>query len=144
MIEGITDKQALFNHVATHLIKQGRRSVLRSGQCAYRGDNGTRCAAGCLIDDAQYTVKMEGRSVFAKDILPHINASIGREIGGTDLCMAHNSRWGALPTDLEIKMLQKMQVIHDGIEIDKWPEHLRAIAVEFDLQLPDCLKEVSV
>jgi hypothetical protein len=142
MIEGITDKQALFNHVATHLIKQGRRSV-RNGQCAYRGNDGTRCAAGCLIDDAQYTAEMEGRSVFAQDILPCINASIGREIGGTDLCMARGSRWGSLPTDLEIKMLQKMQVIHDGIDVDAWPEHLRAIAVEFGLQLPDCLKETA-
>lgn len=47
--------QEVFTKVATHLLKQGRRALFaeKNGfrSCAYRGDNGTKCAVGCLIKD---------------------------------------------------------------------------------------------
>ena len=54
--------QQIFNKVAKHLLKQGRRARDGNG-CAYRGENGTKCAVGCLIPDALYDDRLEGSSV---------------------------------------------------------------------------------
>ena len=67
------NQQEIFDKVATHLIAQGKQSLLsswwsRSVQtaqwndqgCAYRGDDGTMCAAGCLIPDDEYSPAFEG------------------------------------------------------------------------------------
>ena len=64
--------QEVFDHVAEHLLKQGKRSLsaLEEGSeysyssgCSYRGVNGTSCAVGCLIPDDEYKVVIEGVSV---------------------------------------------------------------------------------
>jgi hypothetical protein len=57
--------QEVFNIVSAHLRTQIKRSraYLRNDQyesCAYRGKDGTKCAAGILIPDDQYNVGMEG------------------------------------------------------------------------------------
>ena len=63
------NQQEIFDKVASHLITQGVRatSVKKSGglqapnpTCSYRGDNGTMCAAGCLIPDEEYDIDFEG------------------------------------------------------------------------------------
>jgi len=47
------------------LLKQGARSQQKGegNRCALRGDNGTRCAIGCLIPNREYDPKFEGYSV---------------------------------------------------------------------------------
>ena len=64
--------QEVFDHVAAHLIKQGKQSLTDKKEgysysgiygCAYRGVNGTSCAVGCLIPDDEYKVVIEGVSV---------------------------------------------------------------------------------
>lgn len=61
------NQQEIFDKVATHLIAQGEQSLgywaakAGSGQgCAYRGVDGTMCAAGCLIPDDEYAPEFEG------------------------------------------------------------------------------------
>lgn len=55
--------QQVFDQVAKHLIAQNKRSVLlKLGGCAYRGEGGTKCAAGCLIADDEYASNWEGSS----------------------------------------------------------------------------------
>lgn len=55
--------QEIFNKVATHLFTQGTRAMLdpecESGQCMYRGPNGSKCAVGVLIPDKLYRKNME-------------------------------------------------------------------------------------
>ena len=56
--------QAVYDFVAAHLLKQGRRATvavgLRKGSnCRLRGDAGTMCAVGCLIPDVDYRPSME-------------------------------------------------------------------------------------
>lgn len=48
--------QQVFDQVARHLVKQGKRSMKEgsTSTCAYRGTGGTMCAAGCLIADDEY------------------------------------------------------------------------------------------
>ena len=56
------NQQEIFDKVATHLIAQGKQSLMISNDeaCAYRGTNGNMCAAGCLIPDDEYSPEFEG------------------------------------------------------------------------------------
>jgi hypothetical protein len=62
-----TDLQPIFDKVATHLITQGKQSMLEEPQngvtCTYRGVGGLACAVGCLINDEDYNPNWEGKSV---------------------------------------------------------------------------------
>lgn len=53
----------ILEQVATHLAKQQAASTAhnpRGGSyCAYRGENGTMCAIGCLISDDEYDPDIE-------------------------------------------------------------------------------------
>lgn len=58
-------KQEVFDHVAKHLITQGKRSFYledSSPFCAYRGEENTMCAAGCLMTDEEYKLEFEDKS----------------------------------------------------------------------------------
>lgn len=56
-------KQETFDIVAAHLMKQNRRAGkycqdlngLSVFKCMYRGENGSKCAIGCLISDEEYS-----------------------------------------------------------------------------------------
>jgi hypothetical protein len=50
--------QEIFNIVSAHLLNQGQKSV-SNGICMYRGPNGLKCAAGCLIPDEEYNPEFE-------------------------------------------------------------------------------------
>lgn len=52
-------RQETFDKVVRAVIAQGRPSM-RGGACAYRGDDGCKCAAGHLIPDEKYDPVMEG------------------------------------------------------------------------------------
>jgi hypothetical protein len=62
--------QALFDHVVGSLITQGKPSLCetfvngrRDLGCVYRGDGGTKCAAGWAIPDEDYAITMEGLNI---------------------------------------------------------------------------------
>jgi hypothetical protein len=64
--------QSDFDFVMKSMIEQGRPS-LRVGphgtkQCAYRGENGTKCAAGFFIPDELYSEDLEGKSLLADSV----------------------------------------------------------------------------
>jgi len=54
----LKDRSDVFNYVIDHLRRQGLPS-LASGLCAYRGENGTMCAAGALMTDEEYDPRWE-------------------------------------------------------------------------------------
>lgn len=72
------EKQEIFDTVATHLLKQGRRAVNPDipEMCHYRGAGGTKCAVGVLIPDEVYDPMMEGRTVVG--LLSHPEFKIPR------------------------------------------------------------------
>ena len=55
--------QVIFERVAQHLFQQGQCAMWERDMCAYRGDDGTRCAVGALIADEEYHPEMEGRDL---------------------------------------------------------------------------------
>lgn len=54
--------QSIFDQVAKALIAQGAASYDPDYGCAYRSDNGHKCAVGHLLLDEEYDPKFEGRS----------------------------------------------------------------------------------
>ena len=66
-------KREIFNKVRSHLLAQKRTSITETGfhgriGCAYRGNDGTACAVGCLIDDEHYRPECEGKSIASNEV----------------------------------------------------------------------------
>jgi hypothetical protein len=55
-------KQEVFEQVARHLLEQKQQSLIGNYKCAYRGEAGLKCAAGCLIGDDEYRGIFENRN----------------------------------------------------------------------------------
>ena len=115
--------QTIFDRVAAHLLAQGRPSLsaTRLGVCAYRGENGLRCAVGCLIDDAHYSEALEGYSVELGDVLRAVKSSLG--LGLQPLA----------PRTADL--LGDLQLLHDRTPPEKWREGLKELARQYDLEL---------
>lgn len=74
------NRQLVFDTVTSHLLRQGKVSTktrpsfdIINGTknvdyCAYRGDDGTKCALGCLISDESYNEHLEGKTVYNLDV----------------------------------------------------------------------------
>lgn len=109
--------QEVFDHVSKHLLSQGCKSVNYEENekcitmyCLYRGPNGTKCAAGCLIDDTEYKVEME------------------------------NSTWSTLCQHRIVpfshqELIVDLQKIHDDYNPDEWPEKLKQLANNYRLKM---------
>lgn len=111
--------QEIFDKVAVHLLTQKERSYrkpisldvvgLASG-CLYRF-NGLKCAVGCLIPDEFYQESIETKTV--TDLLDH----------------------GFLPevSYQHVKLLQKLQRLHDNDPIGSWKDMLKDCANQYRL-----------
>ena len=99
----------IFDFVAAHLLRQGRRSMNQSGTiCAYRGGDGTSCAVGFLIKDEFYDPAMEGAQIVDNPMARSaIVNSIGRRL-----------------TKRTREALFELQVVHDRYDIRQWPQVL--------------------
>ncbi len=102
--------QEIFDTVVAHLRKQGRKSY--DGRiCLYRGPNGTKCAAGCLIPDELYTPGIEGTWWKSGD-LDAIRKHVGEE---------HSN------------LIVDLQDTHDGFPPDQWEYRFSVIANNYKL-----------
>ena len=120
-----TPLQEVFDRVVRHLYAQRKKAkyVDDDGElaCAYRGENGTKCAVGCFIPDEDYTARIEGGGV---------NVAIGR--------YANLGRDWAKRLDRAgtFELLRKLQMVHDHNEVASWPFALQKVAKEFGLTWP--------
>lgn len=104
--------QEVFDQVATHMLKQMKRSgPADTGGCWYRhGD--LKCAAGCLISDDEYVHDMdEGDSswsdLVAKGFAPEKHSDI----------------------------ISYLQSIHDEAHPDHWHQELKKFAETYNLEM---------
>ena len=116
------NQQEIFDKVATHLIAQGKQSLgarpvfIGDAGCAYRGADGTMCAAGCLIPDDEYRPEFETIPWvgIAKDVPSFANAPFE----------VHN-------------LIDSLQLVHDDENYWETPETLkdalRVVANLYDL-----------
>lgn len=107
--------QEAFDKVVEHLLTQNEKSMGEgSCTCLYRGDNGTKCAIGCLIPDELYRYDFEARSISAIRIT---NPSIL-----------------LLFKDIPIEFLTGLQKIHDREEVKDWRQHLIEFGSRWELE----------
>jgi hypothetical protein len=111
--------QQIFNKVSRHLIKQNEKSLNKKWKCAYRNTKGLSCAVGCLIPDADYYDKLEGRSVKADSVEEALHSVIG---------VHYDKR------NTKLALLASLQYVHDGDSINDWPEKLEKVRIKFGLE----------
>jgi hypothetical protein len=119
--------QEIFDKVATHLLRQGRRSVGGDG-CAYRGEGGSKCAAGILIPDDAYDPEFEGVGVH-KPADYQMYSSAQRRAG--------EALWRGLraggASEEHVEILRSLQNLHDIYESHNWRDRLRVVAADHGL-----------
>jgi hypothetical protein len=120
--------QNVFDHIATHLIRQGRRSHADHYLGLYRGPNSAACAVGAVIPEAAYSEGMEGRGVT-----------------GLLWWMADQPGYGRLMRMLakHHHLLVALQEMHDCRPVDQWPSRLRGIAIAHELS-PQIVNDLSL
>ena len=67
--------QTIYTRAAQYILRQGEGSFSARG-CAYRGDNGCKCAVGLFISDANYSKDLEG--LIVKDV--EVRAAISKTL----------------------------------------------------------------
>lgn len=97
--------QEVFDQVVNHLLTQGTKSINEEMRCMYRGLNGTKCAAGCLISDEEYQKEFE------------------------------TLKWGALPfPSVHDRLIDELQTIHDSYGPGEWHYKLKLVSSRHNLQ----------
>jgi hypothetical protein len=110
--------QEAFDIIVRHLLTQKKKSMSLPQPwdtpiCLYRGPDGTKCAVGILISDADYWSLMETRLVDD----PIVSS--------------------AIPPGVGTGLLMELQQLHDDHEPVTWEEHLRAYALEEGFDFPE-------
>ena len=119
--------QSVFDYVYKHLLKQNCKSIRNDAGgmdggsgCAYRGDNNTSCAAGCLIKDEFYSSDFENRPVFHSDVQKSLEDS------GVNFSIPNMD-----------SLLAQLQIIHDSDDVVLWKHSLLNLAKKFNLTFPE-------
>jgi len=103
-------KREVFETVKAHLLTQGCKALGDRG-CMYRGENGTKCAAGCLIADEHYQPSFEGGRVARCDVENALLAS-------------------GVPVDA-LTLVECLQSVHDSYHPVNWPDELSIVESNF-------------
>jgi len=137
-------QQKLFNKAAIHLLQQNARSQHLaasssgfsgygdySGECAYRGADGARCAIGALIPDSEYSAAMEDTGCF--HLLSQFPKAIPELVGLDKVERAQVAH-----------LLSRLQTVHDGDKPESWLLTLGDVAREYSLSFDDVEKSREV
>lgn len=103
--------QEVYDQVKNHLLNQNAKSTDYKGNCKYRGDDGFKCAAGCLMSDEEYEPEFD------------------EALGVSWICLSERRKAPKEHSDL----IQALQTIHDKSEVHEWPSKLTELALEFEL-----------
>lgn len=113
--------QEIFDTVAQHLLKQGRKSVAGVEgftRCCYRGEEGLKCAVGVLIKDEHYKPELENKGCGASEVVRAL----------------HLSGVNTNSNQLGLALLSRLQGLHDEEEPCNWKKSLRKIAERCSLR----------
>ncbi len=100
--------QEIFDTVAAHLLKQGKRAIANDGVCMYRAPDGCKCAFGCLIPDDLYSPPFENRLA----------------VGVVNSC----PELASLYDESTHSLLRDLQSMHDTCNPLEWADELRRLA----------------
>lgn len=105
--------QEVFDKVAKHLLTQKAKSMGEDEDtCMYRGANGLKCAVGILIEDDEYSPRMEMGVLTLLSGSDHVPcpASVYERL------MPHTS------------LLSSLQQVHDANPVEGWEDSLKETA----------------
>lgn len=118
--------QQIFDKVAKHLAKQGKKALEEFKICRNFTGSELRCAVGCLIPRSFYR-KPENRDFWKgsayslRDVL---------KTYGIDYTTHEN-------------LLLSLQMTHDDFQVEDWPLRLKQVAIRFGLKVPAWLEAVA-
>lgn len=116
--------QKVFDRVSIHLLTQRQMSLDGNGVCVYRGQNGMKCAIGCLIPDSVFNKSYEGSQILTL-WLDHSNSKMVKYL---------QSLINKKDTVEDIKMFyDRLQEIHDLYTVANWKFHLQRFANDYKL-----------
>ena len=103
--------QEVYDKVKAHLLTQGEKSM-NDGDCMYRGNNGLKCAIGCLIDDTLYNPHIEGIAITGPSgfLIRHLLVKSGINV---ELPKMQN-------------LLNSLQLLHDETSPKDWKQELES------------------
>lgn len=108
----------VLTYVGNNLIKQGCRSGSGPvGMCAYRGSNDLKCGVGFLINDSNYSPKLEGKALTDDSV----NDAVKDSIGWMDNTLS--------------ALLDDIQSIHDNESPLEWPTLLSNLSECYKLSV---------
>lgn len=120
--------RTVFWYVARHLLRQNEKALdyreTQTSVCVYRAPDGKQCAVGCLIADDEYDPGMEQLSVTA--LITYIN----RKYAGKEPLLQ------PIEDDV-VRVLDRLQDLHDGTLPANWPEELLYVAQQSRIPLTD-------
>ena len=116
--EKLNSQQEIYDYVCEKLWEQGITSIMDNDKhdknsifhtpiiCAYRGNNGTKCAIGFLIPDELYDVKFEKKSISDSLVLiiSNRNATLGKFIKDNILFLS----------DIQCNLHDSFELLKDG------------------------------
>lgn len=107
--------QNTFDKVVAHLRQQNCRAMDEILGCRYRGENNTKCAAGCLIPDELYQPEMEGEGFS----------------GTGDMCLAQRILH---KLGYDTYFVKELQSIHDRHPVKDWETQFEKLAQKYSLK----------
>lgn len=116
-------EREIFQTVARHLLKQGAQSI-RFGisenptECVYNNRSGLKCAVGALIPDDKYRPVMDQSGPVDEN--PAVLNALAEVYG-----------WGDTTPARTIRLLRKLQIVHDYTAPACWGTALKNVAEEW-------------
>lgn len=114
------NNQEAFDIMVRHAFKQRCKSMDEKGICLYRGPETRRCFVGALISDEDYYPCMD-----------EMDAETG--VGSSVESLEDRGLLPANLEDVDMKLLNRAQGIHDDYEPSEWFDALNDLADMFDL-----------
>jgi len=131
--------QEIFDIGAKHLLAQGVKACNEDdSQCAYRGQDGTKCAFGIFIPDEAYSPEIEGLGVETICSAEDRGMSISRR----EACARVVEAVPELQHQYSRYLFSRLQGVHDGSSPHNWPKWLSNLAAEFCLSAA-CVTEAA-
>lgn len=115
--------QEMFNRVKKHLLTQNQKSMLNDSDCAYKSDDGLRCAIGVLIPEADYEPIME----------MHGPVRVNRPVMTVLITEFQLSGFRQEEQDYFMNAASDLQSIHDTTMPEGWPILLANFAAAYKI-----------
>ncbi len=108
---------AIIRYVKEKLVAQNKKSIHSDEYgiyCAYRGDDGCKCAIGHLLPDEHYARHYDEDGGLYFNILQFFN----------ELQLSH----------VKIMLFNRLRIIHDSSSVKEWPQKFDELEQEYMLE----------